>query len=73
MKYVMNVLEKENLLFCCEKLLEKVSVFTYWMHQRHILRDKRPSTAACPACWAIGTKKLKKCTVRKKNILYSAD
>jgi hypothetical protein len=22
-------------------------------------RDRRPSTAACPACWATGTKKLK--------------
>ncbi len=27
--------------------------------QRHILRDRRPSTAACPACWAIGTKELR--------------
>ncbi|MFN9899244.1 MAG: hypothetical protein ACK55Z_10725, partial [bacterium] len=34
--------------------------------QRHTVRDRRPSTAACPACWAIGTKKLKKCKVREK-------
>ncbi len=27
--------------------------------QRHILRDRRPGTAACPACWATGTKELK--------------
>jgi hypothetical protein len=27
--------------------------------QRHILRDSRPSTTACPACWAMGTDKLK--------------
>jgi hypothetical protein len=27
--------------------------------QRHTLRDRRPSTAACPACWAVGTKVLK--------------
>ncbi len=33
---------------------------------RHILRDKRPSKTACPACWAMGTKKSKKCTVRRK-------
>jgi hypothetical protein len=38
------------------------------MAQRHILQDRRPSTAACPACWAMGTKEVKKCTstVRKK-------
>jgi hypothetical protein len=27
--------------------------------QRHILRDRRPSTAACQACWAMATKELK--------------
>jgi hypothetical protein len=26
---------------------------------RHILRDRRPSTAACSACWTMGTKELK--------------
>ncbi len=31
-------------------------------------RDRRPSTAAWPACWAMGTIKLNQCTVRKKNI-----
>ncbi len=37
------------------------------------LRDRRPSTAACPACWAMGTKELKLCTARKKRFLYWAD
>ncbi len=32
----------------------------------HILRDRLPSTAACPACWVMRTKELKQCTVRKK-------
>ncbi len=32
----------------------------------HILRDTRPSTAAWPARWAMGTKELKLCMVRKK-------
>ncbi len=26
-------------------------------NQRHILRDRRPSTSACSACWAMGTDK----------------
>jgi hypothetical protein len=34
-------------------------------HQRHLLRDRRPSKAACPVCGAIETRKLKKCSVRK--------
>ncbi len=34
--------------------------------QRH--RDRRPSTTECPACWAMGTNKVKKCAVRK--IIY---
>jgi hypothetical protein len=33
--------------------------FLHPANQRHLIRDKRPSTAACPACWSIGTKKLK--------------
>jgi hypothetical protein len=48
--------------------------------QRHILRDKRPSTAACPACWAI-TKVMKKlfCTgptraaKAEQNLVYWQD
>jgi len=36
------------------------SIFTFILlyggNQRRILRDRRPSTAACPACWAMGTK-----------------
>jgi hypothetical protein len=31
--------------------------------QRH--RDRRPSTPACPGCWALGTNKIKKCVPRK--------
>jgi hypothetical protein len=28
-------------------------------HQRHLLRDRRPSTAVCPACWAMGKNQVK--------------
>jgi hypothetical protein len=45
----------------------------YSTNQRHILRDRRPSTTACPARWAIGTKELKQCTMRKKIFLDWAD
>jgi len=41
-------------------------VCPFLFNQRHILRDMRPSTTACPACWATGTNKLEKCTMRKK-------
>jgi hypothetical protein len=34
--------------------------------QRHILRDRRPSTTACPAGWAMGTNELKQCSVGEK-------
>ncbi len=34
--------------------------------QRHILRGRCPSTDACTACWAMGTKEFKLCTVGKK-------
>ncbi len=30
-----------------------------YRYQRHIKRDRRPSTAACPACCAMRTKELK--------------
>ncbi len=41
----------------------------------------RPGTAACPACWSMGAKAFKKCTVRNrleqprliKNLLYRHD
>jgi hypothetical protein len=33
----------------CKKIQDK--------NQRHILRDRRPSTTACSACWAMGTYK----------------
>jgi hypothetical protein len=28
-----------------------------WKNQRYILRDRQPSTAACPACWSVGGEK----------------
>jgi hypothetical protein len=34
-----------------------------YQNQRHILRDRRPSTAACPAYWTIGKNESKYCTV----------
>ncbi len=34
--------------------------------ETHTLRDRRPSTVACPACWTMVTKKLQYYTVRKK-------
>ncbi len=38
--------------------------------QSHTLGDSfRPSTAACPACWAMGTNELKYCMMRKKYIV----
>jgi hypothetical protein len=44
-------------------------------NQRHILRDRRPSTTTCSACWAMGTnqQRIEKVYSRKKNILYWAD
>jgi hypothetical protein len=35
-------------------------------NQRHTLTDRPPSTAAFPACWAMGPKEFKLCMVRKK-------
>jgi hypothetical protein len=40
--------------------------------QRYTLRDGRPSTAACPACWEMGTKGIEKVYGEEKNILYWA-
>ncbi len=37
--------------------------------QRHMLKDRRPSTAACPACRATETQELNICTARKKNFV----
>ncbi len=34
--------------------------------QRHTLRDRRPSTAACPACWAMGDKRIEILYDKKK-------
>jgi hypothetical protein len=38
-------------------------------HQRHIRRDRQPSTTACPACRAMRTNKLKQC-MEKKNYFF---
>jgi hypothetical protein len=49
------------------KVLALSSVPKEWRPTKpemHILRDRRPSTAACPACWAMWTKELKYCIVR---------
>jgi hypothetical protein len=48
---------------------------SYWsagrgMDQRHILKDRRPNTAAYPACWAMGTKELKECMFMVKKIYF---
>ncbi len=45
------------------------SAMVHRSDQRHLLRDRRRGTTACPACWAMGTNEVKKCTVRKK-VLY---
>ncbi len=56
-------------------------------HMITLITERRPSTGACPACWAMGTKEWKYCTVRnkhfvlgrqeqsrqKKNLLYRHD
>ncbi len=45
--------------------LAKIIKNSMCVETRDTLRDRRPSTAASPACWAMETKKLKKCMVRK--------
>jgi hypothetical protein len=43
-------------------------------NQIHILRDMRPITTACPACWAIYRDKCIEIVYgEKNNILYWAD
>jgi hypothetical protein len=42
----------------------------YSLARRNILKDRRPSTAAC---WMVGTKEMKKLTCKEKNMLYWAD
>jgi hypothetical protein len=34
--------------------------------QRHLLRDRRRGTTACPACWTIWTNEVKQCLLKKK-------
>ncbi len=46
-------------------LLTSCSVYVV-RPENHVLTDRRPSTADCPACWAVGTEESKYCTVRKK-------
>ncbi len=69
-----------NLLIKGVRLRVKISrmlvQFGICSDQRYILRERRPSTAACPACWAMGTKELKFCTrptiapMEEQNLLY---
>ncbi len=50
-------------------LLYKIS-FTVDHRQRHLLRDRRPSTTACQACWAMGTNEWNSlCQGKKYNAL----
>ncbi len=35
-------------------------------NQRHIFRERRPDTTACPGCGLMGTHKVKKCAGRKR-------
>ncbi len=42
--------------FCCNTTRECAT-------QRHIIRDMRPGTTACPACWELGTIEVKYCAV----------
>ncbi len=42
-------------------------MLNYKHYQRYIYR--RPSMPACLGCWAMGTNYVKKCTVRKINLL----
>ncbi len=45
-----------NILCCIKNILELEGELC---NQRRILRDRRPSATACPACWAMRTKELK--------------
>jgi hypothetical protein len=44
----------------------------YCLTNRHTFRDMHHSRTVCPAFWAMKTNEVKKCTVRKKNILFWA-
>jgi hypothetical protein len=46
-----------------ERTRDKFGLCRICTSQRH--RDRRPSTPAFQDCWAAGTNKVKKCTVRK--------
>ncbi len=51
-------------LFSVEFVTEYLK--TIHLEQRHILRDRRPSTDACPAWCSMGVNEFKQCTMRKK-------
>jgi hypothetical protein len=44
-------------------------VFSFCTPQRHNVRDRRPSRAAHPACWPIGTTELAMSTISKRSDL----
>ncbi len=63
------------LIVFSERLAASVSVQLSWGGGAHVYiqlldlvrrhRDRRPSTAACPGCWAMRTKKVRQCAVWK--------
>ncbi len=53
-------------------LVWKINMNTDSGNQRHILRDRRPSTIACPACWAWGQRNLNSLR-RGKHSWFCAD
>jgi len=68
-----NMNAREAILFICQAQLSRagtspfasVSIRDTYRDWTHTKRGE-PSIASCPACWAMGTKVLKKCMVRKK-------
>jgi hypothetical protein len=40
-------------------MYQKYRYYILGKYQRHTLRERRLSTIACPACWAMGTNELK--------------
>jgi hypothetical protein len=68
----MNGLERENLLFCCEKLLES---FRFHLLVGPGTHTKRQATrnGCLPSLLGDGDKEIEKVYGEEKNILYWAD
>jgi hypothetical protein len=49
--------------------------FSFYTYQRHLLRDRRCGTTACPPCWAMGTPDKQSIIESRveKNNMYWAD